>query len=138
MDIPELEGIGVATYSEKPTKRWIADAIHAQKIIQTLKPKGYEIEEAVTSAARQSINNKARYKKDKTKFSMDIPELLPEFTVLAHQWVPIEYAVKQNKVLNADSQGLGKTFVSLISVLLTKQTRTVVICPSSLTENWEK
>ena len=133
-----IKSLNIATW-DKENKCWKAEAVHAQKLINSgAKEKGFEIDKEIDSAALQSAANQENYSADDTEFRVIIPELRPEFKVLPHQWVTIEWALKNNHILNADSQGLGKTFASLSTLVIAKKQRTIVICPSSLVENWRK
>jgi len=131
-----VRNLGAAWDKEVKTQ-WLAEPVMAQRIIDGLKPAGFIIDSSLDGLVLQSVHNKENYNLSTTDFYRDVPQIRPEYKVLPHQWVPIEWALKNNNMLNADSQGLGKTFVTLTTAIIKGAKRTVVICPSSLTGNWD-
>lgn len=129
-----IKSLGIAGWN-KDKKCWEIEPVHAQKVIDNFGD--FEIDPSIFNLAHQSVENRKNFNKDVTSYSVPLPMLLPEYTVLPHQWVPIEQAVTKGHILNADSQGLGKTFSSLITMIIAKAKRNVVIAPASLTENWK-
>ena len=55
-----------------------------------------------------------------------------------HQEEAIIKLLENNKFILADSMGLGKTSAAIIASIEAKSTKTLIICPASLKQNWER
>ena len=136
-DLAAVKALGVCKYETEPVKHWSTSIINAHRVVEALFPLGFDIAQELHSAAKQSTVNKESYNAESTTFRREIPGMRKGFAILPHQWVPIEWALKNKHILNADSQGLGKTITTLATAILAESRRTVVVCPSSLTQNWQ-
>lgn len=132
-----VKGLGCAGWNPD-TRTWNSSISNAGRIARVLGAAGFRLDSTLKSAEKQLSDNKEGFKAENTDFRIDLPQLRPGFKVLDHQWVPVEWALKNKSILNADSQGLGKTFESFITLIAAKSQKTVIIAPASLTENWRK
>lgn len=57
---------------------------------------------------------------------------------LPHQKIAIERLLTNEKYILADDMGLGKTTCAVISSIVQKSKKTLIICPASLKLNWKK
>lgn len=121
-------------------KHWEIDPTHARTVVSKLESRGYEISPEVSEAAQEMTKVRENATLNYTDFSVDVPQLNKEYKIMRHQWVPVELLMKSKYkgLLVADSQGLGKTFSSLLSAVVLKSKRTVVVSPAGVVENWIK
>lgn len=119
-------------------KHWYADIAYAEAVTDTLAPNGFTIDPALKQAVYQGVKNAEEYNLADTDWRAEVPQIREGLAVLPHQWVAIQKALETNNMLNADSQGLGKTFASLTTLVIKGSKHNLVVAPSSLTANWEK
>lgn len=131
-----VKSLKLAIYKPEPTPHWEASVESVKRLCDALLPHGFSTDDTIKALLGQQKTAKESYNLGSTDFRAEIKELRPEFDVLPHQWVAIEKIVKNSNVLNADSQGLGKTFVTLVGGLIRGSKRILIVAPSSLTENW--
>ena len=55
-----------------------------------------------------------------------------------HQKEAIQKLLENDKFILADSMGLGKTSSAIIASIEAKPSKTLIICPASLKQNWER
>lgn len=132
-----VSSLGCAKW-EPETKTWTSPINNAGRIAVVLGAKGFILDESLKEAQNQLSKNKEEFQAKTTSFRIDLPQLREGFEVLDHQWVAVDWALKNRSFLNADSQGLGKTFESFITLIAANSKKTVIIAPASLTENWKK
>ena len=56
----------------------------------------------------------------------------------AHQKEAIQKLLENDKFILADDMGLGKTSSAIIASIETKPSKTLIICPASLKQNWKR
>ena len=117
-------------------KIWTAPMTAIQVIKSTLTD--FIFDEGISTITSTLEANKASYNVEGTDYRVPVPGLKAEYALLSHQWVPVEKALKNKKLLIADSQGLGKTLSSLAAMRIGKVKRAVVIAPAPLVLNWLK
>lgn len=59
-------------------------------------------------------------------------------SLMAHQKEDAAWMLKQKRVLNASEMGSGKSLTALEGARLGKFTKTLIICPAALKENWNR
>lgn len=95
--------------------------------------------EAMEQANASSVPESERVEVDGLLTTLlDTQEVVPR--AAANCWTNLPDVAKQHRALIiADEPGLGKTLESLASIRLSGQNceRSVIVCPTSLTENWQ-
>jgi len=118
-------------------KVWTIPAIHAKEAIKKLKTFGFEIDESVT----KEIQKQEQEKKELEEIKHG--NIKKEFTkVKAHlfdyQKAGVLFMLKCKNCILADQPGLGKTLQSITTAEENNAQKVLILCPSSLKENWKE
>jgi SWI/SNF-related matrix-associated actin-dependent regulator 1 of chromatin subfamily A len=128
---------------EPKTKKWIATL---EKVMDVPKDKIDEVVgdfDGVDHLHRVIDEKIAEAKKaieESKMVEIDVDLNIPGFTgtLRPFQNAGVYFASKRDAVLIADEMGLGKTIQAICTVALKKAYPCIVVCPASLTINWER
>lgn len=119
------------------TKTWTVPVAELPAVLSWAARFSILVDQAVLTKSRilADTQNELVASSRATDADIDLPEL--PGTLLPYQKAGIAYALKSRRCFIADEMGLGKTIQGLISLEAADAFPAVVVCPATLTLNWE-
>jgi len=116
-------------------KLWICPMGAAEQTLKTLKPFNFEIDPAIQ--AKLATQKKIEKDLEKIKNQKDI-KIKFKTPLFNYQKVGVAFMLKVKHCILGDEPGLGKTIQSITVCEENKAKKVLVLCPSSLKENWSE
>ena len=119
------------------TKSWTAPISELAFVVEWASRFHLLVDDAVLTKSRllADTQNELAESSRATDADIDLPDLAGELR--PYQKAGIAYALKSRRCFIADEMGTGKTIQSLVALEAAEAFPAVVVCPATLTLNWE-